>query len=325
LNYNQTLTAEALGILEGRKLSFVYQRYGLNNYSGVELSEKFRVPLVLEYNGSEIWVGRHWDKPLKYEKFSEAIELLCLQKSAVVTVVSRPLKDELVGRGVPAEKILVNPNGVDPDQYSPQVDREAIRRKYALKDKTVIGFIGTFGRWHGAENLVEAYGQLLGERPEFRETTRLLMIGDGVRMSEVKLAIQGRDLADFCVLTGLVPQKEGPSYLSACDILASPTLPNPDGTPFFGSPTKLFEYMAMGKGIVASNLDQIGEVLKHDETAWLVKPGDTPALAEGLKILIEDPSRRKRLGEAARKEVAAKYTWKEHTHKIIEKLKERCS
>jgi glycosyltransferase involved in cell wall biosynthesis len=112
--------------------------------------------------------------------------------------------------------------------------------------------------------------------------------------------------------------------LAACDLLASPHVPNPDGTPFFGSPTKLFEYMAMGKGIIASDLDQIGEVLEHDQTAWMVQPGDTESLMLGLKILIDNPEIGKRLGEAARREVVAKYTWKEHTRKIIEKLKERC-
>jgi glycosyltransferase involved in cell wall biosynthesis len=81
--------------------------------------------------------------------------------------------------------------------------------------------------------------------------------------------------------------------------------------------------MAMGKGIVASNLNQIGEVLKHDRTAWLVKPGDVEALIEGMKVLIDDTEKRKRLGRAARNEVVAKYTWKEHTRKIIEKLKEQ--
>jgi glycosyltransferase involved in cell wall biosynthesis len=82
--------------------------------------------------------------------------------------------------------------------------------------------------------------------------------------------------------------------------------------------------MAMGKGIVASDLDQIGEVLKHDHTAWLVKPGDAESFIDGLKILIDDEHRRNRLGKAARQEVVARYTWKEHTRKIIEKLRELC-
>lgn len=111
--------------------------------------------------------------------------------------------------------------------------------------------------------------------------------------------------------------------MAACDVLVSPHVPNPDGTPFFGSPTKLFEYMAMGKGIVASDLDQIGEILEHGQTAWMVKPGDVESLAEGLRVLIEDEDLRKRLGQAARQEVVGKFTWKQHTAKIIDKLKQQ--
>jgi glycosyltransferase involved in cell wall biosynthesis len=160
--------------------------------------------------------------------------------------------------------------------------------------------------------------------PEYRKTTHLLMIGDGNTMSQVKSEINSFNIADNVTLTGIVPQEEGPAHLAACDLLASPHVPNPDGTPFFGSPTKLFEYMAMGKGIIASDLDQIGEVLEHDQTAWLVKPGDAESLMLGLKTMIDNPEINRRLGEAARREVVAKYTWKEHTRKIIEKLKERC-
>jgi glycosyltransferase involved in cell wall biosynthesis len=106
-------------------------------------------------------------------------------------------------------------------------------------------------------------------------------------------------------------------------MFVSPHIPNPDGTPFFGSPTKLFEYMAMGKGIVASDLEQIGEVLEHGATAWLVNPGDVESLTMGLKTLIDDEDLRYRLGLAARREAVAKYTWQEHTKKIIERLEEQ--
>jgi glycosyltransferase involved in cell wall biosynthesis len=151
------------------------------------------------------------------------------------------------------------------------------------------------------------------------------MIGDGITMPLVKGNINKLAIKESCVLTGLIPQEKGPEHLAACDVLVASHKPNPDGTPFFGSPTKLFEYMAMGKGIVASDLDQIGEVLKHDHTAWLVKPGDIESLTIGLKTLIDDQQRRESLGKAARQEVVARYTWKEHTRKIIEKLKERCA
>ena len=80
----------------------------------------------------------------------------------------------------------------------------------------------------------------------------------------------------------------------------------------------------MGKGIIASDLDQIGEILDHEKTAYLVKPGDKEALAQGLKVLIESPKLREALGKNAREEVLKKYTWEKHTHKIIERLKKLC-
>ena len=247
-----------------------------------------------------------------------------LKAADLVVTVSRPLKDELVKRGVAADKILVDPNGVDVEKYSPQVDGSQVRKRYGLEGKKVLGFIGTFGKWQGAEVLAQAFGELARESTEFRDEVRLLMIGDGATLSRVKEILAKYYVKDLCVLTGTLPQAEGPSYLAACDILVAPHVPNPDGTPYSGSPTQLFEYMAMGKGIVASNLGQIGEILKPNETALMVKPGDKNSLKEGLKVLIQDEVLRERLGRAAREECVAKYTWKEHARKIIEKLKERC-
>ena len=231
---------------------------------------------------------------------------------------------QLIEKGVEPDNILVNPNGVDPEIYSPKIDGSDIRHQYNLENKMVIGFIGTFGKWHGAEVLAHAFGLLIQKHPQYRDKIRLLMIGDGHTLPQVQKELEVYGVTRECILTGIVPQEEGPAHLAACDLLASPHVPNTDGTPFFGSPTKLFEYMAMEKGIIASDLDQIGEVLEHDHTAWMVKPGDAESLMFGLKAMIDDPDKSKRLGEAARREVIAKYTWREHTRKIIEKLKERC-
>jgi glycosyltransferase involved in cell wall biosynthesis len=323
LFYNRVVEVEGQRILDQSPIAFIYQRYSVHNYAGVKLARAFQVPLVLEYNGSEIWVTRNWGRPLKYEALAAQIELLNLKAADLVVVVSQPLKDELLGRGIEADKILVNPNGVDPARYRPDLDGASVRRRYGLADQTVIGFIGTFQLWHGAEVLAEAFCRLLREFPEYRRRVRLLMIGDGPRLALVQEKLTRAQAAAEAVLTGRVPQEEGPDHLAACDILASPHVPNPDGTQFFGSPTKLFEYMAMGKGIVASDLEQIGEILRHGETAWLVPPADIPALCRGLKALIDDQPLRMALGKAARREVTSRYTWKEHTRRIVEKLAER--
>ena len=324
IDFNLGLDERVATLLGPRCPAFVYQRYSLNNYAGVKIARRYKVPFVLEYNGSETWIARNWGHPLQYEQLSARIEALNLTAADVVVVVSKAMRDELIGQGIDSEKILVNPNGVNPDRYRPDVDGTAVRRRYGLEGKTVLGFIGTFGRWHGAEVLAQAFGELLRAHPQYRDVVRLLMIGDGVMMPEVKRRLAESGAEKNTVLTGLIPQEQGPEHLAACDILVSPHVPNPDGTPFFGSPTKLFEYMAMGKGIVASDLDQIGEVLRHDTTALLVKPSDVKALCEGMILLIEDKPRRERLGQNARADVVSRHTWEAHTGRIIDKLAERC-
>jgi len=122
---------------------------------------------------------------------------------------------------------------------------------------------------------------------------------------------------------GRVHQAEAPRHLAACDVLVSPHVPNADGSRFFGSPTKLFEYMAMGRPIVASRLEQIGQALDHEETALLVPPGDSEALVAALRCLLADPALRARLGAAARRAAEARHTWRRHTARIVEALADR--
>jgi glycosyltransferase involved in cell wall biosynthesis len=318
---NRAFAAAAADIRD--PLSLVYQRYSLNNFTGAALAAGRRLPFVLEYNGSEIWMSRHWGYPLEHEALSERIEMLNLAAADVIVVVSSVMADELSARGVGRERILVNPNGVEPEVYSPAVDGGPLRERLGFDGRTVIGFIGTFGPWHGAEVLAEAFGRLIAADPALRRDVRLLMIGDGARMPDVRAAIARHGIDDLVTLTGIVPQADGPRYLAACDILASPHVPNADGSPFFGSPTKLFEYMAMGKGIVASELDQIGEILEHGRAAVMVTPGDADALAAGLRALVHDPERRAALGREARRLAVERHSWRSHAARIVDALRAR--
>ena len=310
-------------LLGARQPGFVYQRNSEFNFSGLVLAARYSVPLVLEYNGPLVWMANNWGQGFRHEALAEKIELANLAGADLVVAQSRPLRDELVRRGVNADKILVNPTGVDTDIYSPEVDGARARRQLGLEGKTVVGFVGTFRQWHGAEVLAEAFGRLIERAPELRESVRLLIVGDGITMPRVVEKLERHRVLDLAVLAGLVPQAEGPAHIAACDILASPHVPNADGSPFFGSPTKLFEYMAMGRAIVASDLDLIGEVLQDGRTAVLVPPRDPDALAAGLERLIRDRDLRTRLGVAARQEAVSHHTWAEHTRRIIEALRAR--
>lgn len=233
-------------------------------------------------------------------------------------VVSKPMRDELLERGVSPGSILLNPNGVDPQTYSPSIDGGEVRRRYGLAGKIVVGFIGTFERWHGADVLAHAIAILGAQQPNVRDRLRLLLIGDGPGVAEVRRILESAGLSAIVTFAGRTEQADGPQYLAACDILVAPHVPNRDGSRFFGSPTKLFEYMAMGKPVVASDLEQIGEVLTHEQSALLCPPGNAEALAASIERLVDDVALRDRLGGEARASVERSFTWEAHTRRILD-------
>ena len=319
---------------------FIYQRMSIANYTGVVLSRKSGVPLILEYNGSEVWVAKHWGRALRAQALAAMAEEVSLRHAHVVVTVSDVLRDDLLRRGVQRERIVVYPNCIDERIFDPaRFGESEIRRIRELhgiaRDAVVVTFIGTFGRWHGADVLARAIRNLVTEKSEWlrRNKVKFLLVGDGHKLAEVREILAGTACTPFVVMTGLVPQREAPSYLAASDVLLSPHVQNADGSHFFGSPTKLFEYMAMGKGIVASDLDQIGEVLagglrtadlparptqaSDRMPAVLVRPGDMAQLIEGVRFLVERPDWRERLGQNARGLVLTHYTWRHHVDKIL--------
>jgi glycosyltransferase involved in cell wall biosynthesis len=322
LAFNFRCLDEAERICNGRDVGAVYQRYSTNNFTGAALAAKLQVPFVLEYNGSEIWINRHWGQPLPREELAQRIENVNLRRADLIVVVSEVSKAELVERGIPPTKILVNPNGVDPSRFHPDIDGTAVRRRLGFADDDVVlGFIGTFGRWHGSEQLARAFVRIL--RADQATPARLLLIGDGPHAEATRRLLTDADpRGRSWHMTGRVQQDSAPTYLAAADVLVSPHVPNPDGTPFFGSPTKIFEYMAMGRGIVASALGQLADVLDDGRTALLVPPGDEAALAAGLEKLIMSRQLRESLGTNARAVVEESYTWRIHTRRIIERLAE---
>jgi glycosyltransferase involved in cell wall biosynthesis len=313
----------------------IYHRYTGNSFIAAWFAKKYSIPLILEFNSSIVWAIKNWTIQQKFPKsllrylfnrtirlpLTKRIEKYNLHHASIVVVVSGALKEVLIKMGIPETKILVNPNGVNPDKYSDKLSGGKVREKLNIgKEQLVYGFIGTFGQWHGILELARAINLFYSLYPEMTDKTRFLLIGDGILMPEVKKIISASDYKNNVILTGLVDQNAAPEYLAACDIFLSPHIPNKDGSKFFGSPTKLFEYMAIGKPIIASDLDQIGEILSHMEDAYLVKPGDIEDLTLAMKTLADDQNLRIKLEKKAREKVLNQYTWEKHVDRLLEKF-----
>ena len=322
---------------------FIYQRLSLGNFAGVTLSRNLGVPLVLEYNGSEAWVAKNWGRALRFQQTAELAEEVNIRHAHLIVTVSDVLREELLARGAEPTRIVTYPNCIDPKAFDPErFTPEAIartRRDVGFETGDVIAtFVGTFGQWHGVDVLASAIRRMILERRERLDALQLrfLLIGDGQKMPIVLQTLALPDAERYVRLAGLVPQREAPRYLAASDLLLSPHVANADGSRFFGSPTKLFEYMAIGRGIVASDLDQIGEVLRPAITmpvleklmdtagtqavAVLVRPGDVSSLMDGIELLAADATLRNALGRNARRLALSRYTWGHHVAAILQGL-----
>lgn len=351
LNYYRfhfDVVEQAKKLFVEHQFDFIYQRLSIANYSGVVLSRRLGIPLVLEYNGSEAWIARNWGRPLREQVLAEQIEEANLRHAHLVVTISDVLRDELLERGVKPERIVTYPNCIDPKMFDPSrfsvQDIAKLRNRHGIcGDSIVVTFVGTFGQWHGIEVLAQAIRQLIDEHLDWMEAKKVhfLLVGDGLKMPEVQKILGDHVNGPFVTLAGLVPQHEAPLYLAASDILSSPHVSNADGTKFFGSPTKLFEYMAMGKAIVASDLDQIGDVLANSlkstslpldndfeadklPLALLCQPGSAEQHAEGIRFLVDHQTWRLQLGRNARHEALARYTWGHHVQAILARLASSC-
>ncbi len=315
------------------KINAIYQRYSLLNFTGVLLSRLKKIPLILEYNGSEVWVFRIWAEKqwLHLMGLAKIIEYINLHSADYIVVVSQALKDELILRNINAHKILVNPNGVDTEQFNPENlvrQRTALHKQYGLEDKFVFGFIGTFSYWHGIELLAQVIPEVIKQEPH----AHFMLIGDGVLKKYLEIELQKQHITlDNVTFTGAIPHHKAKEFLAACDAFLSPTQPNADGTRFFGSPTKIFEYLSMGKPIIASDLEQLSEIINpafkienfnnaitvNHEIGFMMHPENVEHFIQAACLLSNlSESDLQKMRTNARKKALENYTWNQHTQNI---------
>jgi glycosyltransferase involved in cell wall biosynthesis len=312
---NLVFTAKSMAAerASSKEVDFIYQRYSRFNWTGLTLSMMTGRPLALEFNGSEVWVSRQWD-PIGQLWLLKRFERLNLRAADLIFVVSEVERRNLIRSGVRPEKIVVNANGVDTDRFRPECGGSAVRSELNIGAKTVIGFVGTFGPWHGAPVLAES-ARLVRSNTH----CHFLFVGDGDQRAQTESIINASGVS--ATFTGRIPHEDVPAYLDASDILVSPHVRATDGSEFFGSPTKLFEYLSMAKPVIASRLGQVADVIRDDQNGLLVEPWDASALARAIERLALDESLRARLGAAGRQTVTGQYTWRQNAARVFDAMR----
>jgi glycosyltransferase involved in cell wall biosynthesis len=301
-------------IIKYERPTVLYERYGYSNIAGVILAKLFRIPIVMEVN-TPLGIYTTKQELGKFYHLALLAERFVLRNATYVTTVSQEAKEILLSR-YPGLKVVVNENGVNPRRFSPEVSGKRPRERFALKGKFIIGYSGSLMWWHGIPILFKAMEMVRRKLPE----AHLLLMGDSGLRQEYEALTKRLSIDEVVTFAGFVSYEKMPGYLAACDVLVAPYLPTLAEVPFHGSPIKVFEYMAMAKPVVASNLGQISAILKHRETGLLVRPGDADELADAIIELREDPILALKLGGQARTE-SMNYTWKGNGDRFLDEIK----
>jgi len=268
-----------------------------------------KIPFVWEVNAPLFEKEAFVERRILFPSLLNFMEVKTNQWADAITVVTNSLKDYFVKKGVPAQRIFVNPNGVDIDRFSPEVSPERVRQRLGLEGKSTIGFSGGFRAWHGIDSFLEIVPGLADYHPD----VRFLLIGGAE--SEVYSEKIKPSYADRVIFTGLVSYREVPEYLAAMDILVAPYPPMEF---FYFSPLKIFEYMAMAKPVVAPRQGQLAELIADGENGLLFEPGNQTEMLDKIKKLLDDAGLRERLGENARKTIMETYTWNDNAQRALE-------
>jgi glycosyltransferase involved in cell wall biosynthesis len=294
------------GAWSGTHIAFVWQRHDLFHTAGLELAQRLGAPSVLFVPAAKVWEAEQWGtrRPGWGRLLEGRVERASLLGADLVACGSRAVADQVLRLGVPHERVLLTPTGVDLDQFAELPDPTPLRRHLGLQDRFVVGWVGSFRRFHALEQVVEAAATV--------PRAALLLVGDGPERARIERLT--RDLGVTAMFTGTVAHHELPAYLAAMDtavVLARP------GQPFHYSPLKLAEYLAAGLPVVAPATGQLLERLTDGVDAIVVPPHDVDALGVALRRLQDDPEERARLGKAARAAAEADWSWDHQVRRVL--------
>jgi len=221
--------------------------------------------------------------------------------------------------GIPREKMIIAPNGFDPALFEFHESKQEERYKLGLPhDKKIVMYTGHLYDWKGAGTLLET-AHLYHKSNTTSKVLFVFVGGTGKELDDFRKKARG--LKNVFIL-GHKPYVEIPRYLKAADVLVLPNSRVSKSARFAvysrndTSPIKLFEYMASGTPIVASDLPSIREIV-NEASVVFVSPDDSSAFNKGIEKMLYGGESAKRIAAQAR-QYSLKYTWDKRAECIIQ-------
>jgi glycosyltransferase involved in cell wall biosynthesis len=274
---------------------------------GLALRQHLRRPVVYEVRSffEATWsADPAWNERGEQYHRRHAAETRAMRLADHVITIAESMREDIVARGVPPERVTVIPNGVDADVFRPEPRDPGLVRQYGLEGRFVFGYISNLD--HPRENqelLVEATAELL--RRGRRVTC--LIVGDGRRRADIEAIARRSKVGDAVIFTGRVPHDEVRSHYALLDAFVVPR--RDERAARTVTPLKPYEALAMERPLVVADLPALVEIAAPDERGLVFKAEDAGALATTLERLIDDPALGERMGAAGRAWVARERSW----------------
>jgi len=294
------------------ELAFVWQHHDLFHRAGAPLARRRGCPLVSYVHAPQVWEAAQWGvrRPgwgTLLERHAERPQLL---ESDVVAVVSEEVAAEVVRLGVDERRVLVSPMAVDAERFAPGSAGADVRARFGLDGAFVVGWTGSFRKFHGLDAAIDAFAQLLHTAPG----SRLLLVGDGAERSQLERQARTLGIGDAVVFAGAVAHEDLPALLGAMDVTVVTARA---GEGFHYSPLKMREYLAAACPVVAPNVGDIGRTVTDGVDGLLYEAGDVTGLARCLNSLHADADLRASVGAAGRTLMLEHGTWKVQLDRLL--------
>jgi PEP-CTERM/exosortase A-associated glycosyltransferase len=279
----------------------------LNAIPALRVARRLGLPIVYEvrafWEDAAVDHGTSREGGLRY-RMTRALETYALKRVDAVTTICEGLRNDIVGRGIAADKVTVIPNAVDVSAFTyAGLADETLKQKLGLSGATVIAFIGSFYAYEGLDLLVAALPQLLASQPNIR----LLLVGGGPQEAALKAQVASLGVADKVVFAGRVPHKEVQRYYDVVDLLIYPR--RSMRLTELVTPLKPLEAMAQGKVLIASDVGGHRELIRDGETGLLFRAGDEASLIHKILSTLADRSGWPAIQHAGRRFVETQRTW----------------